>query len=181
MTPQQQSFLKAFIPAVLEWEATQTLPFRRTLSIITVAQAALETGWGAKSVLSLPLYNNWGGIKWHIQGWPAYVAPSREVINGKDTFDPQKFQTYPTIADFIQDHATVLLRWRCVRDGLALGVQAGCEALGPWDDADRKAMKEGRMGEVKTSNYSSDPAYSKTLMQIITGLGLTDSARLEGM
>ena len=176
MTPQQKLFLPPFCKAVLEWEATQTLPFKRVLSTVTVAQAALETGWGKSSLCKV---NNYGGIKWHIPGWPPLEKPTTEVYSGKVTPIVDKFQTYPTIADFITDHSAVLLRWRCVRDALGLGVLATCEALGPWSDADRLAMKAGRADDCRTSNYSTDPKYGGTLMGIIEGISLQKTGQLE--
>ena len=178
MTPAQKIFLPPFCKAVLEWEATQTLPFKRVLSIVTVAQAALETGWGTSSLCKPPIFN-FGGIQHHIKGTPGISKKSREVIDGKDEILLDSFQTYPTVSDFILDHSNVLLRWRCVRDSLGLGVLATCEALGTWNDADRLAMHQGRADACDHSNYSTDPHYGATLMQIIEGIELQRDGKIE--
>lgn len=176
MTPQQKAFLPPFCSAVLEWEASSTFPFKRQISIVTVAQAALETGWGKSSLCK---YNNFGGIKDHPNAWLGIEKQTREVINGKDVIEKQEFETYPTIKDFIEDHSHILLRWKCIRHSAGISVLVLCEALGPWSPEDWKAQKAGKPDDCQHSNYSTDPHYGQVLMQIIEGLGLTTSGRLE--
>ncbi|HVN78546.1 MAG TPA: glucosaminidase domain-containing protein [Terriglobia bacterium] len=172
MTPQQQAFVSPFCAACLQWEASTEQPYKRQISIVTVAQAVLETGWGASS-LSKPPINNYGGIKYHLRQWPAYSVQTREVISGESQVVPGTFQTYPTVADYIADHAAILTQWQCVRDVLGLGLAALCEALGPWTDEDRKTPNPSH------ANYSTDPNYPNTLMKIINQLGLTDPTKIE--
>jgi flagellum-specific peptidoglycan hydrolase FlgJ len=172
MTPQQKVFLPPLCKACLEWETTIDIPFKRELSIVTVAQAALETGWGTDA-LSPPPVNNWGGIKHHISKWPGYSKKTREVIQGANATETDTFQTYPTIADFIADHAAILLRYQCVRNAMGIGLIPLCEALGPWTPEDRKSTTP------QHSNYSTDPHYGNTLMEIIVGLGMTDPHKIE--
>ena len=129
MTQDQQSFVVPIAKACLDWESSTGLPFKREISIITIAQAALETGWGVSSLCKPPI-NNYGGIKWHIPGTPKYVAGTREVISGVDVNIKDAFQTYPTVADYISDHAGTLWQWECVREALVLGLPKLCEVLG---------------------------------------------------
>ena len=182
MTPSDSSFLKTMCQSCLDWEATSDLPaaVKRTVSVVTVAQAALETGWG-ESWLCRPPLNNWGGIKWHISQWPGVVSQTREVIDGKSTEIHDSFQTYPTVADYVADHFTVLIRWKCVREAIQVGVPELCAALGPWTVEDRVAVNGGQPDASKHSNYSTDPAYSRTLGELVADCGLSNPLNLEAL
>jgi flagellum-specific peptidoglycan hydrolase FlgJ len=174
MTPQLTSFLKTISQACLAWEATVDLPYKRIISIITVAQAALETGWGKSSLCAV---NNFGGVQHHIPQWPGISKLSREVIQGQNKIMNDCFQCYPTLADYIADHASVLLRWQCVRDSLGVGLAAALEALGPWTQADHVAL--GERQPPQHSNYSTDPTYPAVLTKIVQDCGMTDPAAID--
>ena len=178
MTPAQQSFLAPIARGCLEWEASTTLPFKRIISTLTVCQAPLENGWTG-SVLSRPPVNNWGGVKHHLPEWPGYSTATREVIQGQNQIVKGAFQTYPTVTDYVADHAKVLLDWACVRNSLGIGLQAACDALGPWTEADRQNVKDGHPELSQHSNYSTDPTYGPTLFRIAVECGLTDTTALE--
>lgn len=175
MTPQQQAFLPPFCKACLEWEAQSTFPYKRQITIVSVAQGALETGWGTSSLAKPPI-NNFGGIKWHLPQWPAYSAETREVISGKSQEQEGAFQTYPAIADYVVDHAAVLLRWTCVKTAAGISIEALCESLGPWTSSDRTLSI---MDQRQHSNYSTDPNYPATLMEIIEGSRLDGAGVIE--
>lgn len=170
MTPQQKAFLPPFCSACIQWEATSDFEYKRQITIVSIAQGALETGWGISSLCKV---NNYGGVKDHLPQWPPLVKETREVIGGKDVVITDKFQTYPTIADYVADHAAVLLRWECVRTAAGISLVALCEALGPWTPEDRKSSNPS------TSNYSTDPHYGSTLMLIIDGLMLDAPGKVE--
>lgn len=173
MTPQQQAFLPPFCKACLAWEAQSTFPYKRQITIISIAQGGLETGWGTSSLAKPPI-NNYGGIKWHIPGTAGYSAQTREVMSGANVQLIGYFQTYHSIADYLADHSAVLLRWQCVRTAAGISLEALCDALGPWTPADRQSQNPSH------ANYSTDPKYPATLMEIIEGLSLDQAGVIEG-
>ena len=174
----QETFLRDFSKACLVWESSTDETYKRRLSVISLAQAILETGWGT-SRLSLPPIYNFGGIKHHIPGTPAYNAKTREVLQGKDAIIEGSFQTYPSIAAFLMDHAAELLRWRCVRAALPGSLTTLCATLGPWTAADWTAVGAGDNDASEHANYSTDPTYGETLMLLIEEFALYKDGQLD--
>lgn len=184
MTTFETTFLKAMCQACLVWESKTIQPNRRTISIVTVAQAVLETGWG-KYIPGGSATNNLGGIKHHILKWPGVTVQTHEVIDGKTVTIEDNFQTYPTIADYIADHASILLRWNCVRAALVKGVEATIISMGPWTHpktppdgtSDVELMRRG--APPNHSNYYTAPSYPIVFMSIVSECGFTDPHQVD--
>lgn len=112
---------------------------------ITLAQAALESSWGAKA-----LGNNLFGIKadasWH---GPTVSFPTHEHIADKDVAEVDKFRRYDSWTAGMVDHAQFLLtnpRYApCFKETTGLG---WARALG-------------------AAGYATDPNYSIKLASII--------------
>lgn len=98
MTP--KDFISALAPAAQACQKAHKIP-----ASFTIAQAALESGWGAHA----PGFNLFG-IKadpsWH---GASVDLPTHEVVNGKSVPIVAKFRAYPDWAGSINDHAQFLL------------------------------------------------------------------------
>lgn len=107
-----------------------------------VAQAALETGWGASAI-----GNNLFGIKAGA-GWKGLrqLRRTREVIDGNTIYIDAWFRDYPTLSDGINDHFAVL-------------AQAFPDTLTATNNSEYyRAFEHGRYGR-----YATDPNYVETL------------------
>lgn len=118
------------------------------LPSLVMAQAALESGWGAKSI-----GNNIFGIKAG-SSWKGKTQNvwTTENINGRDVSVQATFRDYASIEDSILDHAKVLQKDR----------YAGVLSAKNYREA-TKAVKEG--------GYATDPNYTKLLNDIIESNG----------
>lgn len=176
MTPAELAFVKPVCQACLVWESGSGVIYKRLVSITTVIQAILETGWGKSSLCA---YHNYGGVKHHLPQWPGVSMQTREVIQSQNEVIKDAFQTYPTLTDYIADHAEVLLRWACVRNSLNVGLTATFEALGPWNSDDLAAIREHNPDASDHSNYSTDPTYPQSLMTLAEEFGFLDLASID--
>lgn len=117
---------------------------------ITLAQAALESSWGARA-----LGNNLFGIKAD-RNWtgPTVDVPTHEVIRGERIAVTDKFRKYASFAESMVDHAQFLLRnpryAPCFKETTGAG----------W----ARALQE--------CGYATDPDYAKKLQDIIRGRNL---------
>ena len=126
------------------------------LPSVIMAQAALETGWGASVV-----GNNMFGIKANGAFSPywkgnAVNANTQEVINGSTGTYNLAFRQYASVQDSISDHTYFLIqnpRYKAVF--AASTPEAQCQAL-------------------QAAGYATDPAYANKLISIITKYGLKD-------
>lgn len=78
---------------------------------VTLAQAALESGWGESGLTKSA--NNFFGIKDQAndEWYGAYVEkPTGEVFNGVKTTITSKFRKYSTPGESFKDHASFLLK-----------------------------------------------------------------------
>ena len=98
MTP--DDFINAIAPAAQALAKTTRIP-----ASFTVAQAALESGWGARA----PGHNLFG-IKadpsWH---GPIVVEATHEHVNGRDVATHYSFRAYDDWLGSLEDHAQFLL------------------------------------------------------------------------
>ena len=102
MTDVQKNFFKVAIPAAQACEAATGIP-----ASITIAQAALESGW----LQHIPAgSNNPFGIKAEHKSDPnSYVeAMTTEYVKGVLVHVEQPFQKYPTLAAAFIDHGRLL-------------------------------------------------------------------------
>src|SRR3954467_13862378 len=80
---------------------------------ITVAQAALESGWGS-SQLSVKA-NNYFGIKAHGDA-ESVELPTTEVVHGKVVKVSARFAAYPNIAACFADRDRIITQLACYQD-----------------------------------------------------------------
>ena len=118
---------------------------------ITLAQAALESSWGARAI-----GNNLFGIKAD-KSWtgPTVTFDTHEHLNGKDVAMPDKFRAYSSWLDSMVDHAQFLLKnpryAPCFKETTGAGWATALQACG----------------------YATDPDYAKKLIDIMRGRNLT--------
>lgn len=93
-----QDFIRRVAPG-----AQASMRKKGILSSLTIAQAALESGWGANAP-----GNNLFGIK--ANGWsgPTQVLTTVEFIGGRTATVKDLFRVYPSLEDSIADHADFL-------------------------------------------------------------------------
>ncbi len=117
----------------------------KILPSLTLAQAALESGWGSKHI-----HNNLFGIK-ATGGWKgkAVEAWTLEYVNGKAQRVKALFRAYDSFAESVEDHNRLLgelPRYEKIRE--AGDYKEACYA-------------------VKQAGYATDPQYPVKLINII--------------
>lgn len=146
MTPAE--FIAALSPAALATQAKTGIP-----ASFTIAQAALESGWG-KSGLTAQACNLFG-VKADA-GWCGDVLslPTQECLRGQWVTVPAKWRKYKDWQSCIDDHASFLLKNPRYKPVFAFktGIQF-CQA-------------------VADAGYATDPSYSAKIAQIITAHNL---------
>lgn len=130
-------FAKSIWPAIKSAAAALDAP-----PVALLAQAALETGWGA----SAP-DNNFFGIK-AIDGQTATVEPTTEQIGDKLTPTSARFAAYPSISNAFQHYVSL------VRSGFSSAV--GSTSVSQYADA----LAQG--------GWATDSAYAQKLVDIAT-------------
>jgi LysM repeat protein len=119
---------------------------------VTLAQAALESGWG-KSGLSTQ-GNNFFGIKG--KGPAGSVTmPTKEFLNGKWVTVDAPFRKYNSPSESFADHGNFLRQNKRY-----------AEAFKHTDNAERFAQ------EIHKAGYATDPEYSNKLIAMINKYGL---------
>lgn len=109
----KEEFLRKAITAACESSRTSGLP-----AGVTVAQAALESAWGA-SQLSRDA-NNYFGIKAH--GDHGFIElPTIEVTNGVAVRTVARFARYASMAECFEDRDRLILKLACYVDARACG------------------------------------------------------------
>lgn len=133
-------FVRLIGPAAAESMARTGVP-----ASVTIAQAALETGWGGSTIGDA---KNLFGIKG--TGPAGSVSKStREYVNGRYVTEQASFRAYNTWSESIDDHSRLLLGSR-YRPAMA------CK-----DNADQFAAQLQRCG------YATDPSYASKLISIM--------------
>lgn len=138
MTPKE--FISAIAPAAQAAAKTTGIP-----ASFTIAQAALESGWGAKA----PGHNLFGikaDAAWH---GPVAVSATHEHVGGKDVPVRDVFRAYDDWLGSIEDHAKFLLSNPRYRPAFA------------FDDGVDFAHA------IAAAHYATDPAYGSKLASII--------------
>jgi flagellum-specific peptidoglycan hydrolase FlgJ len=123
---------------------------------VTMAQAALETGWGASVV-----GNNMFGIKASGATSPYWKGNSvnsntKEVIDGQTGTYNLAFRQYADVSDSIKDHTYFLKQ-----NGRYAGVFSA-------------TTPEDQCRALQAAGYATDPTYANKLIQVITKYGLKD-------
>jgi flagellum-specific peptidoglycan hydrolase FlgJ len=146
MTPQE--FIAAIAPAAQASAAHTKIP-----ASFTVAQAALESGWG-KSQLACEAFNLFGvkaDASWH---GDVLELPTREFLRGVWVTVPARWRRYPDWLACIDDHAAFLLQNLRYRPAFQ------------WTSGPEFAKA------VQACGYATDPTYSAKIISIIQGRGL---------
>lgn len=145
MTP--ESFISTIGPAAQVCCKQTGVP-----ASITLAQGALESGWGSAAP-----GNNLFGIKadpsW--QG-PVVFVPTHEYVNGERIAIRAKFRSYQTWLGSILDHTRFFFVNPRYRDALAVRTDPVKWARG-----------------IQAAGYATDPNYSGKLLQIVAAHNLT--------
>ena len=153
---QQTDFLgKVRAGALLCWEKGSILPS------ITGAQAALETGWGASTLVKEA--NNLFGIKADANWKGEFVnLPTTEYINGTKKTVTAKFRKYSSWDESIRDRAEFFTssEWRKNNYKSFIG------------ETDYK--KAAKALVTAPSPYATDPVYADKLIAIIEQYGLSE-------
>jgi flagellar protein FlgJ len=120
-----------------------------------VAQAALETGWGAHVIVrdNGASSNNLFGIK-ASRGWTggSVSRPTVEYVNGIAEYKVQRFRAYPDIAATFDDYARLIEdspRYSTVRE-------AGHHP-------------EGFATALQEAGYATDPLYAAKITRVLNG------------
>ncbi|CAH2911492.1 MAG: hypothetical protein CPSOU_2001 [uncultured Paraburkholderia sp.] len=145
MTP--QDFIASISPAAKASAEVTKIP-----ASFTVAQAALESAWGAHC----PGYYNLFGIK----ADPSWKEPvtsqiTNEVVNGKTITITAKFRAYPDWLGSINDHAQFLLTNKRYQPAFAYTTGALFAQA------------------VAAAGYATDPLYAQKIVSIIKKHGLS--------
>lgn len=138
MTP--QDFISAVSPAARSSMQSTKIP-----ASFTVAESALESGWGAHA----PGFNLFG-----IKADPSWTGPvtiqrTREFLSGAWTFVDAKFRAYSGWLGSIEDHAQFLLTNERYRPAFAYTTGALFAQA------------------VAAAGYATDPNYAATIISII--------------
>ena len=115
-----------------------------------VAQAALESGWGAaaigNNVFGIKAGGSWAGKR--------QLVWTREVINGESVMIQDWFRDYDSLADCIADHFEFLRR------------NTRYAAAGVFDYDDSKSDEE-YFAALKRAGYATDPDYVSSLVAML--------------
>jgi flagellum-specific peptidoglycan hydrolase FlgJ len=146
MTP--SDFIAALLPAAQQSQHTTKVP-----ASFVIADAALESGWGASSltVLAMNLFGVKADSSWH---GDTLTMNTREYVDGAWVVVPAKWRKYSTWLDSLNDHAQFLL---------TNPRYAGC-----FDFTDGVGFAEA----VAEAGYATDPGYAKKITAIIRGNNL---------
>lgn len=120
-----------------------------------VAQAALESGWGAaaigNNVFGIKAGGSWAGKR--------QLVWTREVINGQSIMIQDWFRDYDSLADCIADHFEFLKR------------NTRYAAAGVFDYDDSKS-DEDYFAALKRAGYATDPDYVSSLIAMLRSVHL---------
>jgi len=138
-----QDFIDAIGPAAKQSSITTKIP-----ASFTVAEAALESGWGA-SMLAQQAHNLFG-VK-SSPGWtgPTWAMQTREYLHGQWVMVPAIWRAYPDWLGSITDHAQFLLTNPRYKPAFA------------------HADGEEFAATVAQAGYATDPDYADKIIAII--------------
>lgn len=143
-----QDFLDQLLPAAIACQRQTGIP-----ASFTLAQAALESAWGASQLAKRGC--NLFGIKAD-RAWtgPTIDMDTAEVINGKRVIVPAKWRAYP---DWL---ACMLDRAAFFRKNPRYGKCFDCTTGEGWAHA------------VQAAGYATDPQYADKIISVIHGRNL---------
>lgn len=139
---------KAFIDKILDG-ARAAQNTHGVLTSLTLAQAALESGWGKASIGSnifgIKATKSWIGAK--------QLVHTTEYVNGEKISVEAYFRDYGSIDDSIADHAKLLTMPRYKAVIAASDYKEACQAI-------------------QKCGYATDPKYADKLISLIETNGL---------
>ncbi len=142
----QREFFRKFAPYAVQTQQMYGIP-----ASVTLAQAALESGWGKHAP-----GNNFFGIKG--MGPAGFqLLRTREYRNGESQQVLAKFRRYDDPLQSFQDHARVIHQSRYLRHALQHNDSA---------EGFITALQSGKR------KYATDPEYTRKIMGIIHRYGL---------
>ena len=147
------AFINLLLPAAQATHRVTGIP-----ASFILAQAALESGWGARA----PGNNLFGikpGPKWK---GPTVTVTTHEFIKGVRTKVDDKFRAYPTLDACMADHAAFFK---------ANPRYAACFKEKTGEGWARAAAKAG---------YATDPKYAELLISIMRGRNMSQYDNLKG-
>jgi flagellum-specific peptidoglycan hydrolase FlgJ len=148
----KNDFINSILPGAIEAYKKHVI-----LPSLTLAQAALESGWGT----SAPGYMLFG-IKWAPGcGYDSQLLWTTEYYDGKMTHVQVMFRKYNSYAESIEDHAQLLLKPRYAKVLAAKDFKEACN-------------------EIYKAGYATDPEYPVKLIGLIEGYGLNKWDGAEG-
>jgi flagellar protein FlgJ len=148
-----QDFLDSLVPVAQACQRSSGIP-----ASFTLAQAALESSWGARA----PGFNLFG-IKAD-KGWkgPVTVFSTHEVINGQSIPLKDQFRLYRDYGECLADRADFFRRnpryAKCFAESTGHG----------WARA------------VARAGYATDPEYAEKLIAVMDGRNMTRFDNLKG-
>lgn len=143
-----QDFLDALLPGALAVQTKYGIP-----ASFTLAQAALESGWG-ESQLARDARNLFGvkaDAAWH---GPTYNLGTREFLNGKNVMVAASWRKYASWSECLDDRAQFFKKNRRY---------AACF---------NQTTGEGWALTVAAAGYATDPNYAKALIGVMNGRNL---------
>ncbi|MBI4494517.1 MAG: glycoside hydrolase family 73 protein [Chloroflexi bacterium] len=141
----QEQFFETYAAAAIESMQSTGVP-----ASVTLAQAALESAWGASRLARQA--NNFFGIKGSGKPGSAGVVwmNTWEVLQGRSITVRAPFRAYYSVAESFTDHGRLFIEnWRYAR---AMAVSA-----------DPKAFAR----EIARAGYATDPSYAQKLTQLM--------------
>jgi flagellum-specific peptidoglycan hydrolase FlgJ len=149
----KEEFFKLLLPAAKESERKYGVP-----AAVTLAQAALESGWGKSGIGGFNIF----GIKGKGSAGTVNV-PTKEFLNGKWVTINDNFAKYGNFYDAVMSHGKVF-------HGGYKGYNNGLSAYAKTGDPKAFIKAAG-------PTYATDPQYSKKIMDIMEANGLIDLAK----
>jgi flagellar protein FlgJ len=155
-----EDFIAALAPAARASMARTKIP-----ASFTIAQAALESGWGASklTVSAKNLFNIKADSAWR---GPMLRMPSTECVAGHDVLQPAAWRVYPDWLASIEDHANFLLPTTNPRYAPAF---ARC------DNGEAFAVA------VAAAGYATDPNYAAKLIATMRSHNLKQFDQPQGV
>ena len=142
MTPEE--FIAAIGPAAQQSMAVTGIP-----ASFTIAEGALESGWGKSQLCTLA--KNIFGVKadasWH---GDFIVLPTREYLNGDWVVVDAKWRSYPDWLGCIEDHAAFLMHNKRYTPAFQHTTDGEAFTLA-----------------VASAGYATDPAYAGKIISIM--------------
>lgn len=143
-----QDFLDQLLGPAQECQRRHGIP-----ASFTLAQAALESSWGASKLANSG--RNLFGVKadkaWH---GPVTVIQTREFVNGKPVMVDAKWRCYATWGECLDDRAAFFQQNKRY---------AACF---------RETTGEGWARAVAAAGYATDPDYAEKLLGVMRGRNL---------